>query len=326
MAEKLLEISNLVIYYETDAGIVKAVNGINLSLDKGKTLGLVGETGAGKTTTVLGVMRLVPDPPGRIIDGSIIFNGIDILSLDNAALRKYRGKKVSMIFQDPMTSLNPVMTVGEQVLESLYLHENLSRAELIGKAQDTLEMVGIPADRFGDYPHQFSGGMKQRVVIAIALCCNPELLIADEPTTALDVTIQAQVLAMIRALRDELKTSMLLITHDLGIVAENCDMVAIIYAGEIVESGDLEDIFENAKHPYTIGLFGSIPSIDKSVRRLKPIKGLIPDPMDLPNGCRFHDRCDFCMEICKTQPPNSVEISPGHIVKCFLCQASGEIV
>ena len=273
MNETLLEIKDLVIHYETDSGVVEAVNGMNLVLNKGQSLGLVGETGAGKTTTALGILRLLSEPPARIISGEIHFEGRDVLAMDKDTLQKYRGKKVSMIFQDPMTSLNPVMTIGEQVMESLEIHEpNLSREELEAKAQETLEMVGIREERFNDYPHQFSGGMKQRVVIAIALCCNPELLIADEPTTALDVTIQAQVLDMIRTLRNELQTSMILITHDLGLVVENCDMVAIIYAGEIVEYGNLADIFENARHPYTVGLFGCIPNIDKDVHRLKPIE------------------------------------------------------
>ncbi|MGM9589877.1 MAG: ABC transporter ATP-binding protein [Faecousia sp.] len=322
MTEKLLEIKDLVVHYETDAGVVKAVNGINLTLNKGQSLGLVGETGAGKTTTALSILRLLPDPPARIIGGSIQFEGQDILAMNKDALQKYRGKKVSMIFQDPMTSLNPVMTIGDQVVESLRIHEpELSNAELVEKAQKTLEKVGIRAERFNDYPHQFSGGMKQRVVIAIALCCNPELLIADEPTTALDVTIQAQVLDMIRTLRNELQTSMILITHDLGLVVENCDAVAIIYAGEIVECGSLVDIFENAQHPYTVGLFGCIPSIDKAVRRLKPIEGLMPDPMNLPSGCPFHDRCEHRMEICKQNNPAAVEITPGHFVKCHLCTA-----
>lgn len=319
MSEKLLEIKNLAVHYETDAGVVKAVNKINLSLNKGQSLGLVGETGAGKTTTALSILRLLPDPPARIVEGSIHFEGQDVLAMDKDALQKYRGKKVSMIFQDPMTSLNPVMTIGKQVMESLQIHEpELTEDELAVKAQKALEMVGIQADRFNDYPHQFSGGMKQRVVIAIALCCNPELLIADEPTTALDVTIQAQVLDMIRTLRDELQTSMILITHDLGLVVENCDAVAIIYAGEVVEYGDLIDIFEHAKHPYTVGLFGCIPSIDQNVHRLKPIEGLMPDPMNLPGGCPFHDRCEHCIEICRQENPAAVEITPGHTVKCHL--------
>lgn len=317
MSERLLEIKDLVVHYETDAGVVEAVNGIHLTLNRGQSLGLVGETGAGKTTTALSILRLLPDPPARIISGSIHFDGQDVLAMNKDALQKYRGKKVSMIFQDPMTSLNPVMTIGEQVMESLQIHApELSHAALAEKAQRTLEKVGIRAERFNDYPHQFSGGMKQRVVIAIALCCNPELLIADEPTTALDVTIQAQVLEMIRTLRDELRTAMILITHDLGLVVENCDTVAIIYAGEVVEYGNLTDIFKNAMHPYTVGLFGCIPSIDKTVRRLKPIEGLMPDPMNLPGGCPFHDRCEHCTERCKQKNPAAVEIFPGHIVKC----------
>ncbi len=314
----MLEIKDLTIHYITDDGVVKAVNGINLEVDKGETLGLVGETGAGKTTTALGILNLVPDPPGKIIGGEILFNGEDLLKKPIAELRKIRGNEIAMIFQDPMTALNPVLTVGEQIAEVIRLHEKCTVMEAERKACAMLEMVGIPAERMTEYPHQFSGGMKQRVVIAIALACNPELLLADEPTTALDVTIQAQVLSMMDELKKKLGTAMLLITHDLGVVAETCDKVAIMYAGEIVEYGTLEHIFENTKHPYTKGLFDSIPSLDTKVTRLKPIDGLMPDPSNLPAGCAFCDRCPCKLPQCDLTHPQSVEIEPGHLVRCHL--------
>ncbi|KDE65579.1 peptide ABC transporter ATPase, partial [Fusobacterium necrophorum DJ-1] len=291
MEGKLLEIKNLEVQYVTDEETVYAVNSIDIALNEGETLGLVGETGAGKTTTALGIMRLVPNPPGKIIGGEIIYEGENLLKLSEEEMRKIRGNKISMIFQDPMTSLNPVMTVGEQIAEVIQIHENTSTEEAMKKAGEMLELVGIPAARIHDFPHQFSGGMKQRVVIAIALACNPKLLIADEPTTALDVTIQAQVLDLMNNLKEKFKTAMILITHDLGVVAQVCDKVAIMYAGEIVESGSLEEIFENTKHPYTLGLFGSIPSLDEERSRLTPIQGLMPDPTILPKGCKFNPRC-----------------------------------
>lgn len=248
---KELEVNDLVIHYVTRDGTVEAVNGISFSIEKGETLGLVGETGAGKTTTALGILRLVPDPPGKIVNGSIVFEGKDVLNMNDNELRDMRGGQISIIFQDPMTALNPVLTVGEQIAEMIHLHGNCSKSESESRAKEMLELVGIPAGRASEYPHQFSGGMKQRVVIAIALACSPRLVIADEPTTALDVTIQAQVLDMIRGLREKLGTSMLLITHDLGVVAETCDKVAIMYAGEIVEYGTLVHIFHNVQHPYS---------------------------------------------------------------------------
>ena len=325
MSERLLEIKDLVVHYETDVGVVEAVNGINLTLNKGQSLGLVGETGAGKTTTALSVLRLLPDPPARIISGSIRFGGQDVLAMGKDELQKYRGKKVSMIFQDPMTSLNPVMTIGEQVVESLQIHEpELTGAQLIEKAQKTLEMVGIRTERFNDYPHQFSGGMKQRVVIAIALAGEPRLLIADEPTTALDVTIQAQVLEMIHALKRKSNTAMLLITHDLGVVAQNCDSVAIIYAGEIVEYGTLRQVYKNVLHPYTEGLFGSVPSLESNARRLAAIDGMMPDPTDLPKGCKFVDRCKYATDRCRGEVPRLMEMADGHKVRCFRHE-SGEV-
>jgi peptide/nickel transport system ATP-binding protein len=318
MSEKILSIRHLSIHYNKEKSVIKAVNDLFLELNKGETLGLVGETGAGKTTTALGIMNLVPNPPGKIVSGEIIFNGKDILKMSRLEQRRMRGNDVSMIFQDPMTSLNPVLTVGDQIAEVVRLHSKTSRAEANLRAQEMLEMVGISAERFHDYPHQFSGGMKQRVVIAIALAFNPKLLIADEPTTALDVTIQAQVLEMMNELKIRLSTSMILITHDLGVVAAVCDKVAIMYAGEIVEYGGLEDIFENTKHPYTQGLFGSLPNLDVDAERLNPIAGLMPDPAALPPGCAFHPRCPYCSERCGKQLPQPTQINPGHTVKCLL--------
>ena len=315
----LLDIKNLHIVYKTDEETVYAVNGINLSLNRGETLGLVGETGAGKTTTALSILRLLPDRIGQVVAGEINLDGENLLDLTENTMREnIRGKRISMIFQDPMTSLNPTMTVGEQIKEALYYHntDNKSKKELEDRVDETLELVGIPARRKHEYPHQFSGGMKQRVVIAIALACQPELLLADEPTTALDVTIQAQVLAMMRDLQDHLKTAMILITHDLGVVAQICDKVAVMYAGEIIESGTVEDIFsEGPHHPYTIGLFGSIPSLDEETERLSPINGLMPDPTDLPKGCKFSPRCPDCMDICREKNP-SMNYSGSHCIAC----------
>ena len=335
--QDLLQIKDLTIQYVTDGEVVHAVNHINLTIPKGKTLGLVGETGAGKTTTALSILQLLPKFTARIPTGEIWFKGENLLEKNEAYMRKIRGGSISMIFQDPMTSLNPVLTVRDQIAEVLKLH----RPDLKGEALDReigrlLEMVGIPAFRMADYPHQFSGGMKQRVVIAIAIACSPELLIADEPTTALDVTIQAQVLNMMRKLRRELNSSMLMITHDLGVVANICDYVAIMYAGEIVEQGTVEDIFSSDRkhHPYTEGLFRSIPNINVESRRLQPIDGLMPEPTDLPTGCMFHPRCPHCMEKCKAAyiaqipdekgEPQEVQqsapevIEGTHYIKCHL--------
>ena len=320
MAEKLLEIRNLHVMYETDQETVYAVNGINLSIGRKETMGLVGETGAGKTTTALAIMQLMPERIGKITQGEILFEGDNLLDYKENAMRSIRGEKIAMIFQDPMTSLNPVIRVGDQIQEALALHnaDKKSRPEMEARVDEILEMVGIPAFRKSNYPHEFSGGMKQRVVIAIALACNPVLLIADEPTTALDVTIQAQVLAMIEDLKQKLDTSMLLITHDLGVVAQTCDKVAVMYAGEIIEFGSIEDIFEGKEHhPYTVGLFGSIPNMNINSKRLNPIVGLMPDPTDLPEGCKFHPRCPKCMEICKQQEPPAY--SDGeHQIRCHL--------
>ncbi len=314
----LLEIKNLAIHYMAEDGTVRAVEDMNLEVGKGETLGLVGETGAGKTTTALGIMQLVPDPPGKIVSGEIFFEGEDLLKKNQNELRKIRGNKISMIFQDPMTSLNPVMTVGDQIGEVIKLHQKVNAKEAWEKAKEMLETVGIPGERAKDYPHQFSGGMKQRVVIAIALACNPALLIADEPTTALDVTIQAQVLELMKKLKDEFKTSMLMITHDLGIVADVCDKVAIMYAGKVVEYTDKRRLFTTPKHPYTLGLFNSIPNIEEDEDRLKPITGLMPDPTNLPSGCPFHPRCPKATKECSIKVPKTTELEPGHYVNCLL--------
>lgn len=319
MADKpLLEVKDLVIHYETDDGVVKALNGVNIHIGVGETLGLVGETGAGKTTLAKGIMRLIPNPPGKILGGEVIFEGQDLLKLSTNGMEAIRGRDISMIFQDPMTSLNPVLTIGEQIMEVIENHNtSLSRQEARKWAENMLERVGIPAERFGEYPHQFSGGMKQRVVIAIALACNPKLLIADEPTTALDVTIQAQVLEMIYKLKSENNTSMILITHDLGVVAQNCDYVAIIYAGEVVEYGTLREIYKDTKHPYTEGLFGSIPSLTSDVKRLQAIDGMMPDPTKLPEGCVFCERCKYAVPECSKNHPGMVTVGGTHQVRCI---------
>lgn len=319
MKDKILEINDLHVLYDTDEAKVYAVNGLNLRVNKGETLGLVGETGAGKTTTALSIMRLLPPKIGYITQGNINLNGIDVLSVTEADMRALRGNAVSMIFQDPMTSLNPVLTIGDQIKEVLELHKNdMNKIQVSNRVDEILKLVGIPSERKSDYPHQFSGGMKQRVVIAIALACEPKLLLADEPTTALDVTIQAQVLQMMKDLKEKFNMAMVLITHDLGVVAEICDKVAIMYAGEIIEMGTAEDIYEADKHhPYTIGLFGSIPDMTKVTKRLKPIDGLMPDPTCFPSGCSFAPRCPKRMEICQKEKPKVFHYHT-HAIKCHL--------
>lgn len=316
----LLEIRDLTVEYHTNGGIVHAVNGLNLKIAKGETLGFVGETGAGKTTTALSVLNILPHPQGKVLSGSIKYNGEEILGKSNKEMTEIRGKKISMIFQDPMTSLNPVMTVADQIAEGIRIHEHVSQAEAHKKALEMLQTVGIRPERGADYPHQFSGGMKQRVVIAIALACNPELLIADEPTTALDVTIQAQMLELMKGLKEQYDTSMIMITHDLGIVAEICDKVAIMYAGNVVEYGDKVDIFtpEKPHHPYTVGLFNSIPDIFTEQEELQIIQGLTPDPTNLPSGCSFHPRCPYAKECCKQTAPKYADMGNGHIISCHL--------
>lgn len=312
----ILEVKNLVVHYEMDEQVVEAVNNVSFELKKGEVLGLVGETGAGKTTIALSLMGLLPKPPANIIQGSIVLEGEELTKKSNKQMQKIRGKKESMIFQDPMTALNPVKTVGEQIAEVILLHEHVSKKEALIKAMKMLEMVGIVPERHKDYPHQFSGGMKQRIVIAIALACKPDLLIADEPTTALDVTIQAQILELMKNLQRDNGTSMILITHDFGVVADICNRCAVVYAGEIVESGSVEQIFDNPKHPYTTALFKSIPSLDKDVERLNVIPGLVCDPADLPEHCSFYDRCSQKCDTCRSCDPKLIQIEPGHFVKC----------
>lgn len=323
MSQNLLEINNLHVHYSTDDGVARAVNGVDLHLRPGETVGLVGESGAGKTTTALSIVRLVPDPPGKIVEGEILFRGENLLKKRDHEMRKIRGNKISMIFQDPMTSLNPVFTVGRQIAENVSLHQGVSHKKGLERAQEMLELVEIPGGRVHDYPHEFSGGMRQRVLIAMALACNPALLIADEPTTALDVTIQAQVLEIVRGLKTKIQTSLIMISHDLGVIAEVSERVAVMYSGVLVEIGGLEQIFENPKHPYTLGLFGSIPDIDdRESTRLNPVKGLMPDAMELPAGCSFNPRCPDVMAVCKEKRPPTFEVSSGHFVSCFKYEKS----
>lgn len=317
-----LEVRNLTVHYETKQETVYAVNDVSFSMKKGETLGLVGETGAGKTTIARAILGILPVPPAEVKSGEILLEGRNILQLTEKEMHEIRGKQITMIFQDPMTALNPVMTVGRQIEEVVELHEHLPKHEARKRAEEMLEMVGIPAGRYGEYPHQFSGGMKQRVVIAMALACNPDLLLADEPTTALDVTIQAQVLDLMRQLNRQKDTSCILITHDLGVVAEMCDKVAVVYAGQIVEAGSLEDIFDHPSHPYTIGLFGAIPSLDGDEEMLHPVPGMTPNPAALPFGCKFHPRCRHCTEECKKTDVPMKEIAPGHFCRC-LCMERG---
>lgn len=313
-----LEIKNLTVQYVSDEEVVHAVTDISLVIPKGKTLGLVGETGAGKTTTALSILNLVPEPQGKVVSGEILLEGKNVFEMSDKELRDMRGDKAAMVFQDPMTSLNPIQTVGEQIAEGIKIHRKVDDKEALEQAKKMLEMVGIPGQRILEYPHQFSGGMKQRVVIAIALACSPDLLIADEPTTALDVTIQAQVLKLIHELNEKSEMSMLMITHDLGIVAEVCDTVAIMYAGRIVEYGTLADIFDNLRHPYTRGLFDSLPDIENRQAELKPIRGMIPDPVNLPSGCAFHPRCNYAKPECSQNVPQVKWLSDTHYVQCHL--------
>lgn len=320
MDEKLLVVKNLNVIYKTEEEVVCAVNNINFDIGRKETIGLVGETGAGKTTTALAILQLLPERTGSIPEGEIIYKGEDLVKKTTQEMRRIRGEHISMIFQDPMTSLNPIMTIGDQIRESLEIHNNdkKNNIELDERVDELLKLVGIQPRRKGEYPHQFSGGMKQRVVVAIALACNPELLIADEPTTALDVTIQAQVLNLMAELKEKLSTSMVMITHDLGVVAQTCDKVAIMYAGEIVEKGTVRDIFEGEKHhPYTLGLFGSIPDLNVETHRLTPIEGLMPEPTNLPPGCKFHPRCKTCLEICKIEQP-APHAFGEHVIACHL--------
>ena len=314
--QAFLSIRDLVVEYTSDGQIVQAVNGVSFDLQKGRTIGLVGETGAGKTTIAKTIMRILPDRAAHIRGGQVLLDGKDLLTTSEEEMRKVRGDKISMVFQDPMTALNPTMRVGDQIAEVIIHHNDISQAESEKRAGEMLEMVGIPAERYSEYPHQFSGGMKQRVVIAMALACNPELLLADEPTTALDVTIQAQVLDMIGDLKQKNNTSMILITHDLGVVAQVCDDVAVIYAGQIVERGSKEQVFDHPHHPYTIGLFGAIPSMNVDEEYLHPIDGLPPDPSNLPKGCPFNPRCPYATDACRKGAIGEVQTPDGHWCRC----------
>jgi peptide/nickel transport system ATP-binding protein len=317
-AAPFLSLKNLRVAYHAGNRKIFAVNGVSFALSRGKTIGLVGETGAGKTTIAKSIMRILPDVSARITGGEVFLEGKNLLELPEEEMRKVRGKKISMVFQDPMTALNPTMRIGKQIMEVIRLHNTIGRHDAQEQAMEMLKMVGIHGRRYFEYPHQFSGGMKQRVVIAIALACEPDLLIADEPTTALDVTIQAQVLDMINALKQQKNTSMIMITHDLGVVAEVCDDVAVVYAGEIVEMGSREQIFDHPGHPYTIGLFGALPELEKDTDRLSPVPGLPPDPSNLPAGCSFSPRCPRADYTCNSTKCDFVELQPGHFCRCAL--------
>ncbi|MFV9504755.1 MAG: ABC transporter ATP-binding protein [Oscillochloridaceae bacterium umkhey_bin13] len=316
----LLEVRDLQTQFHTQDGVVKAVDGVSFYVERGETLGIVGESGCGKSVTSLSIMRLIPSPPGKIAGGQILFDGEDLLKLNDEEMRHIRGNRIAMIFQDPMTSLNPVLTVGRQITESLELHMKLSKKEALNRAGELLHMVGIPSatKRLDNYPHQFSGGMRQRVMIAMALSCNPELLIADEPTTALDVTIQAQILELINRLREELETAVIMITHDLGVVAGMTDRVTVMYAGKVVEEGPTKEIFANPRMPYTIGLLRSIPRLDEERgRKLNPIRGLPPSLIDLPQLCPFSPRCDYVQEACLTKTPPLRPVADDHNAACL---------
>ncbi len=319
MSEKLLEVKDLCVEFRTYDGTVKAINHMTFQVPEGSTVGLVGETGAGKTTTALAIMGLVPKPPGVITSGSILFEGTDLLRLSESDFYEYRGKKIGMIFQNPMTSLNPVYTVGHQISDVIKKHQKVDRKEAWERAGDMLETVGIARERLDNYPHEFSGGMKQRVCIAMGLSCNPRLLIADEPTTALDVTIQAQILELMKSLKTKYKTSTIFITHALGVVAEIADYVVVVYAGSVIEQGTLQELFEHPLHPYTRGLFACLPDIEEEhPGRLHVIPGSMPDPMDLPQGCRFRDRCGHARDVCREKEPEDVWVNERHHVKCHL--------
>ncbi|ABR49062.1 oligopeptide/dipeptide ABC transporter, ATPase subunit [Alkaliphilus metalliredigens QYMF] len=318
--DNLLEVKNLKTYFYTEDGVVPAVNGVDFTLKPGQTLGIVGESGCGKSITSMSIMRLIPTPPGKIIDGEIIFDNKDLLAISELEMRRIRGNDIAMIFQEPMTSLNPVYTIGSQIMEAVMLHQKLNKNKAQEKCIEMLELVGIPraAEVVNDYPHQFSGGMRQRVMIAMALSCNPKLLIADEPTTALDVTIQAQILELMKGLKEKLNTATMLITHDLGVVAETADHVIVMYAGRVVEEANVMDIFEDPKHPYTIGLLNSKPSIDKKSQRLEVIQGSVPNPLAMPVGCAFHPRCSQVMDICTEKVPDLVHYTEERKVRCWL--------
>ena len=324
MAERLLDVKNLKTYFFTDEGVVRAVDGVDLYIEKGETLGVVGESGCGKSVTALSIMKLIPQPPGRIVEGEINYNGTDLVTLPANKMRKIRGKEISMIFQEPMTSLNPVFTCGEQIAEAIRLHEGLGRREAMAKTADMLKLVHIPnaERRVKEYPHQLSGGMRQRIMIAMALSCNPNLLIADEPTTALDVTIQAQILDLLNELKTKLRMAVMLITHDMGVIAETAQRVVVMYAAKVAEEAPVADLFKEPLHPYTQGLLRSIPRIDLAAtarRRLETIPGTVPTLRgDIAPGCRFAPRCPFVKSVCTEKDPVLKEVKPGHKVSCWL--------
>jgi len=322
-SERLLDIKGLKTYFFTEEGVVRAVDGIDLRIDRGETLGVVGESGCGKTVTALSIMRLIPMPPGRIVEGQMVWQNRDLVTLPPAQMRKVRGKEISMVFQEPMTSLNPVFTIGEQIAEAIRLHERLGRRDAMAKTVEMLKIVHIPNPerRVKEYPHQLSGGMRQRVMIAMALSCNPKLLIADEPTTALDVTIQAQILDLLNELKAKIGMAVLLITHDMGVIAETAQRVMVMYAGKVVEEAPVKDLFKEPLHPYTQGLLRSIPRIDTAAttkRRLEAIPGVVPSLLNLPKGCKFEPRCPHAKPVCKDQEPVLKEMKPGHKVSCWL--------
>jgi oligopeptide transport system ATP-binding protein len=320
VAEPLLSVRNLKTYFYTDEGVVRAVDGLTYDLHKGETLGIVGESGCGKSVHALSVMRLIPTPPGKIVEGEILFEGKNLLKLPDEEMRHIRGNRIAMIFQEPMTSLNPVLTIGEQIAEAVILHQKLDKKAAWERAIEMLERVKMPVarERIKDYPHQFSGGMRQRVMIAMALSCNPSILLADEPTTALDVTIQAQILDLIRELQQEFNMAVIMITHNLGVIAELTDNVVVMYAGKPVEHADVNRIFQDPKHPYTWGLLHSIPKLYERKERLIPIEGQPPSLIDLPPGCPFAPRCQFAMEICVQADPPDYDVGPNHTAKCYL--------
>ena len=319
MAHTLLDVRNLKVHFYTDEGTVPAVDGVSFQVNAGETLGIVGESGCGKSQTSLAIMGLIPMPPGKVVGGEIFFKDNDLLKKSEKEMRQIRGNEVSMIFQEPMTSLNPVFTIGDQIMEAIILHQKVSEKEARTKAAEMLRLVGIssPEKRLDEYPHQLSGGMRQRVMIAMALSCNPSLLIADEPTTALDVTIQAQILDLMRSLQQEIGMGIMLITHDMGVIAEMAENVVVMYAGKVVEQAAVKEIFANPLHPYTNGLLGSIPKLHQETERLEAISGVVPNPYQMPTGCRFNPRCQYAQEICRQQEPHLVEYADNHFAACW---------
>lgn len=325
--KNLLEVKNLKTYFYTEDGVVPAVDGVDFELKPGQTLGIVGESGCGKSVTSISILRLVPNPPGRIVEGEILFEGKDLVQATEREMQNIRGNDIAMIFQEPMTSLNPVFTIGKQIIEAIMLHQKLDKKAARERCIEMLKLVGIPRaeQAIDEYPHQFSGGMRQRAMIAMALSCNPKLLIADEPTTALDVTIQAQIIELMKELKDKLNTAIILITHDLGVVAEMCEHVIVMYAGKVVEEADVMDLFTDPKHPYTVGLMRSKPSLDDNHERLEVIPGAVPNPLDMPEGCTFHPRCPHAMDICKEKAPHLIQNEKGRKVRCWLYEKEGEV-